>query len=881
MEYRCSRVAGAVHSAGNILFAPKEDVLFSAIGNRVGFVDLERNAANAVGNFEARKDVDRLALTSDGVLLVAIDVDGRLSAINVPRRTVLHRLHLKARCLDAAFSHDDGALAVTHKRLAQLWLAPARRRRELAPFTKLATFGGATRETTCLRWSPDSKLLAVGADDATIRVYVVPLYHHSRGADDNDDDDDDDEKEGKLRAFKLAAHKDRVVAAFWLDGASAPTVLSCGRDCVAAIWRLRPRAEVVDIPTDRDELFKLEQKHFLWGDANDGGRGVDAKLAAADASGSVVVAAFTSGVFAIYEVSAEDATYFECVHRLSVARGEIDAVALDRTRGEWIALASRRFGQLAVWEWKSETFVLKQQGHDHEATCVAWSRDGRTFASGGMDNRLKLWSDQTGFCFATFEDHSAPIAAVCFAKNVVFSASYDGTVRAYDLARYRNFRTLRAPQAAGVSTAGAALVSLAVDADAEIACAGSNEPFEIYVWSVRTGKLLDALASHEGPVSCLSFNPRDGALASGSWDATVRLWAVERNQLAETLEHPSEVLAIAYRHDGKELCAATLEGSIHVWEAHDGRLVAVIDAKRDLAFDARGFGRANDSNPGTSRCFDALSYSVDGRCVLAGGRSRFVCVYAVRQKVLLKKFRVSSRREAEEDDDDDDRREDRRLFEAHDDEDDDEALPGAKRAKLSGPKLARETTRVAAVSFSPTSRAFVAVTPGAILVYSLVDDATFAPFDVDETVTPQAALDALHSKDPSRALVMALQLADDTLLNTVVASVLPDDLDLVIKGLPPRRAPTLLKLVANRLDDAQDLEFYLRWALAILKTHGDALRDDAAALRSVQRALLAHSRSLLTLVDDNDFALAYLSRAKTPAQAPSPAAAPIDADPLG
>jgi WD40 repeat protein len=42
------------------------------------------------------------------------------------------------------------------------------------------------------------------------------------------------------------------------------------------------------------------------------------------------------------------------------------------------------------------------------------------------------------------------------------------------------------------------------------------------VWSLKTGRLLDVLAGHEGPVSCLAFNPVSNALASGSWDKTVR-----------------------------------------------------------------------------------------------------------------------------------------------------------------------------------------------------------------------------------------------------------------------------------------------------------------------------------------------------------------------
>lgn len=876
MEYQCTRVAGAVHSSGNIVFAAKDNVLYSAIGNRVAFVDLQRSSANALGNFEARKDVDRLALTSDGVLLVAIDIDGRLSALNVPRRVVLHRLHLGNRCHAAAFSHDDGVLAVTQKRLVQLWLAPARRRRELAPFTKLVTFGGSSRETCSLQWAPDSKLLAVGSEDATVRVYVVGFYDDTLPDEEEEEDVEelqDNKKKKRVRAYKLAAHKAGVVAVFWVEASSGPSLLlSCARDCVAAAWQMRPASELDEVVQDalaiqnRASGFKLAKKHFLWSDANDGGRGYDARVAAADAAGSLLVAAFTSGVFAVYEVA--DPENLECVHRLSAARGEIDSVALDKRRGAWIALASQRFGQLAVWDWRNETFVLKQQGHDHEATCVAWAPDGRSFASGGSDSKLKLWSDQTGLCFATFDDHTAPVTAVAFAaaRNIVLSASYDGTVRVYDLARYRNFRTLQAPPPRSATstatkiTAGASLISLAVDNDGDVACAGASDPFEIYVWSVRTGKLLDALAGHEGPVSCLALNPRDGTLASGSWDKTARIWNVFNNEQTDKLEHPTEVLAVAYRRDGKELACATLNGTIHIWEPNDARLIAVIDAQRDLAFDDRGLGGSSLKRDLTAvKHFDALSYSVDGRCVLAGGRSRFVCVYAVKHKVLVKKFRISSHRKAAGEDDDSSDDEERRLFEKHDDEDDDQALPGAQGAKRSGPKLARSTSRVNAVAFSPAGRSFVAVAPGAILVYSLVDDANFAPFDVDEAVTPDAVARALEAQDPARALVMALHLADDSLVHVVLSNVVPDRIDFVVAAVPSARASALLLIVATRLDEAVHLELYVGWLLAILRAHGPALRDDPGVLRAAQRVLLAHQRSLLTVVDDNDFALGFLA----------------------
>jgi WD40 repeat protein len=45
----------------------------------------------------------------------------------------------------------------------------------------------------------------------------------------------------------------------------------------------------------------------------------------------------------------------------------------------------------------------------------------------------------------------------------------------------------------------------------------STDTFEIVVWSVQTGKVLDVLTGHTGPISAVAFNPTSQILASVSW----------------------------------------------------------------------------------------------------------------------------------------------------------------------------------------------------------------------------------------------------------------------------------------------------------------------------------------------------------------------------
>lgn len=42
-----------------------------------------------------------------------------------------------------------------------------------------------------------------------------------------------------------------------------------------------------------------------------------------------------------------------------------------------------------------------------------------------------------------------------------------------------------------------------------------------------------------------------------------------------------------------------------------------------------------------NRCFTTITYSADGQSILAGGRSKNVCIYNVQDGILLKKFEIT------------------------------------------------------------------------------------------------------------------------------------------------------------------------------------------------------------------------------------------------
>lgn len=155
---------------------------------------------------------------------------------------------------------------------------------------------------------------------------------------------------------------------------------------------------------------------------------------------------------------------------------------------------------------------------------MAFSPDGAHLATGGDDGKVKVWTTRNCLCYVTFPDCQAKITALQFIPqkgNAVLAASLDGTVRAFDLIKYRCFRTFTTPKPTQFSC-------LAIEASGDIVAAGALDPYDIFIWSLKTGQLLDTLSSHQGPISSIAFSPptTDGSsiLASASWDQTVKLW---------------------------------------------------------------------------------------------------------------------------------------------------------------------------------------------------------------------------------------------------------------------------------------------------------------------------------------------------------------------
>lgn len=537
---------------------------------------------------------------------------------------------------------------------------------------------------------------------------------------------------------------------------------------------------------------------------------------------------------------------FTNIHTLSISQEKISSVAISPS-GEWLAFGARKLGQLLVWEWQSESYILKQQGHYFDMNTLSYAPDGQTIATGGDDGKVKVWLAYSGFCFITFTEHTAPISSVAFAKqgSVLFSASLDGTVRAYDLVRYRNFRTFTSPSPVQFSC-------LAVDPSGEVVAGGSSDSFEVFLWSVQTGKLLDVMAGHTGPVSSLAFSPSgSNLLATVSWDQTIRLWNVfNRTRTVEPFSLNSDCLALAFRPDGREIAVSTLDGQITFFDVQAGKQTNVINGRKDISGGRKLGDRVSAANNSSGTSYNSLAYTADGRCLLAGGNSKYVVLYDVREGegIMLKKYQISQNLSL---DGTEELLDSRRVNDAGvnvdliDDRDGsdledrmDTSLPGATRgAGDMSVRRYKQETRTKCVQFSPTGMAWAAASTEGLLIYSLDETVAFDPFDLSIDLTPQAVLEVFAEQEYLKSLIMAFRLNEKSLIQRVFEGIPGGDIRLVARQLPLLYVPMLLRFVGEHLDKSPHLEFDLLWVKNLLMTHGRMLRDRSGEFASVFRLL--------------------------------------------
>ncbi|KAL7669364.1 hypothetical protein ACOME3_010024 [Neoechinorhynchus agilis] len=179
-------------------------------------------------------------------------------------------------------------------------------------------------------------------------------------------------------------------------------------------------------------------------------------------------------------------------------------------------------GTAKLWDVESGTAMQVFTGHNADIMDidVSPSEFGNVFVSASSDRTALVWDTRTGNYVQLFEGHESDVNCVCFypSGDAVATGSDDAQCRLFDMRAdrlisvYRKDSILFPCNDLDFSVSGRLLFS-------------GHSDYCVNVWDALKCLRVAILYGHENKVSTLQVSPDGTALATGSWDSTIRVWA--------------------------------------------------------------------------------------------------------------------------------------------------------------------------------------------------------------------------------------------------------------------------------------------------------------------------------------------------------------------
>jgi WD40 repeat protein len=476
---------------------------------------------------------------------------------------------------------------------------------------------------TALAFSPDSKLLASGHDNGSIRLWELPglaplgeiaahtesvsaLCFNAAGTELTSAGDDhlirtwDSKSQKVLREWR--GHTDRIPSLAWRP--QGDFLVSAGWDTTARVWEsssddptflLNAHSDQVNtvVFSPDGNLLACADSDFaihVWSDPRTGkaryilnGHADEIRALAFNRAGTRLASAGTDRV----------------VHIWDMATGKLVAGPNPSSRNI-VALSSQSVvsstgSYLQVWD--SETSKRTWPVNPNETVhFVAASPDGKCIATSGPTLDVKLWNMETKSVERVLSHTRGPIGSPTFSSDsqMLATASVsDGLVWVWKQGIEEAILVI--PEAADSSTLEAVAFHpngkyLAVGGFDWLSTSGGEGA--LCVWDLEA---RDKAMTLQAGVSAVTFDPSGRYLAAGVFSEngqSVMVWDFEKQEkLFELPGHHDRITSVVFSPDGSWLVSGSDDCTVRVWNILTGRLAVARQfeaAVQSLAFSPDG-----------------------------------------------------------------------------------------------------------------------------------------------------------------------------------------------------------------------------------------------------------------------------------------------------